>query len=73
MFLRSSTFCNEKNPQIFLRRKHGMGLLGKVMRKRRLTRRMPESSRSLMVMIILMILVTFMLLMFMVEVVMMKS
>jgi len=28
------------------RRKHGMGLLGKVMRKRRLTRRMPESSRK---------------------------
>ena len=28
------------------RRKHGMGLLGKVMRKKRLTRRMPESSRK---------------------------
>ena len=30
----------------FARRKHGMGLLGKVMRKKRLTRRMPESSRK---------------------------
>ena len=28
------------------RRKHGMGLLGKVMRKRRWTRRLPESSRK---------------------------
>ena len=30
----------------YRRRKHGMGLLGKVMRKKRLTRRMPESSRK---------------------------
>ena len=30
-----------------------MGLLGKVMRKRRLTRRMPESSRSLIVVVLL--------------------
>ena len=36
----------EKTILFHRRRKHGMGLLGKVMRKKRLTRRMPESSRK---------------------------
>ena len=38
-----------------------MGLLGKVMRKRRLTRRMPESSRLLMIRVMLMMMVMVML------------
>ena len=37
---------NKNNIVFYRRRKHGMGLLGKVMRKKRLTRRMPESSRK---------------------------
>ena len=44
---RSQQFPSRKKQYFFYcRRKHGMGLLGKVMRKKRLTRRMPESSRK---------------------------
>ena len=43
---RSQQFPRRKTIFFYRRRKHGMGLLGKVMRKKRLTRRMPESSRK---------------------------